>query len=92
MNVPWLSCFQVADVFDTAPQFTKSLYAAGINTGDRVDETVTTFSVSTQLQWKHRHCSPASYRYHSAIDIEATCAYDCGLTSTLSRRIHDQKP
>ena len=44
--------FQVIDVIDTAPEFTKELFAAGINIGDKVGDLVTTFTVSTKLQLK----------------------------------------
>lgn len=38
----------VTDVIDTPPAFTKPLYAAGINTGDKVNDIVTTFSVTDE--------------------------------------------
>jgi hypothetical protein len=42
----------VIDEIDTAPEFTKGLFAAGINIGDKVEDLVTTFTVSTKLQLK----------------------------------------
>jgi hypothetical protein len=38
--------FQVIDIFDTAPEFSMSLFAGGISVGDRVDGLVTTLRVS----------------------------------------------
>jgi hypothetical protein len=36
----------VSDEIDTSPEFTRPIFAAGINTGDKVRENVTTFTVN----------------------------------------------
>ena len=42
--------FQVIDIIDTAPQFNKPVFAAGITVGDKVNDLVTTLSVSIKFQ------------------------------------------
>jgi hypothetical protein len=85
MNVSLNSYFQVTDVFDTAPEFTKPLYAAGINTGDKVNDIVTIFSVSMKPQLKfsseklQRNCRSGPHRYRSVFYTEATCGHELGL-------------
>jgi hypothetical protein len=77
MQVHLNSYFQVTDTFDTAPEFTKSLFAVGINTGDNVNDIVTTFSVSIELQFEvpsatlQINCLSTPYRYNK-------CGHDNG--------------
>ena len=74
--------FQVNDVIDTAPEFNRSLFAAGINLGDKVDNFVTNFVVSIKLNFTlrtevtyHRNTNKENFFGHESKPNSAISIY-----------------